>query len=64
MKAEDLREMSKDELKLKLDELKELAFRYRFQTSMGKLTNAVILRFNRRDIARIKTVLNEKRAAE
>ncbi len=60
MKPEVLREMSPDELELKLTELQELAFRYRFQTALGKLDNPLKLRLTRRDIARVKTILNEK----
>ena len=60
MKPSKVREMGTDELHTKERELSEQLFRLRVQQSIGQLDNAVKLREIRRDIARVKTVLQEK----
>ena len=62
MKPDKVREMSDDELRTKEKELQEQLFRLRFQKSLGQLDNALKIRETRRDIARVKTVLRQKRA--
>jgi len=62
MKAEKIREMSAEELQSKERELQEQLFKLRFQKSIGQLDNALKIRETRRDIARVKTVLRQKRA--
>ena len=67
MKTSDLRELSNDELNLKLKEMQETMFRYRFQSAMGQLENPIKIRQIRRDIAKINTIRNEwkrEKAAE
>jgi large subunit ribosomal protein L29 len=61
MKADKVREMSDDELRNKERELQEQLFRLRFQKSLGQLDNALKIRETRRDIARVKTVLRQKK---
>ncbi|MGH1456750.1 MAG: 50S ribosomal protein L29 [Alphaproteobacteria bacterium] len=64
MNVEELRSKSEDELiKLILDLRKE-QFNARFQKAQGALENTARVRDNRREIARIKTILNEKRYAD
>ena len=64
MNNEDLRAKSVDELiKLTLD-LRKQQFNTRFQQSQGTLENTAQIRSTRRDLARIKTILNEKRREE
>jgi large subunit ribosomal protein L29 len=63
MKPEKVREMSAEELQGKERELQEQLFRLRFQKSIGQLDNALKIRETRRDIARVKTVLRQKRAS-
>ncbi len=63
MKADKVREMSDDELRTKERELQEQLFRLRFQKSLGQLENALKIRETRRDIARVKTVLRQKKQA-
>ncbi len=64
MNTEELRSKSVDELiKLILDLRKE-QFNARFQQAQGALENTARVRDNRRAIARIKTILNEKRRLE
>jgi len=58
MKAEDLRHKTPDELKTQLLDLKKEAFNLRFQKASGQLENTSRVRQVRRDIARIKTLLN------
>ena len=60
MKAADVRAKSEDELKDELITLRKEAFNLRFQTASGQLENTARVRQVRRDIARIKTVLNER----
>jgi len=60
MKAEKLREMTGEELELKLKDLKEELFNLRFQNATAQLENPLRIRKVRRDIARVKTVLREK----
>lgn len=60
MKAKELRELAADELKQSYqDRLKE-HFDLRKVKVTGKLDNPLQIRQKRRDIARIKTVLNER----
>ncbi len=60
MKAQNLREKTVEELKRDLHEQQEELFRFRFQAKLGKLENSIILRNTRRQIAQIKTIINEK----
>jgi large subunit ribosomal protein L29 len=60
MKARELREMTQDEILHKERELTDQLFKLRFQHSLGQLDNAMKLRNIRRDLARLKTVLQER----
>ncbi len=60
MKAKELRELTIDELKHKLDELRRELFNLRFQQTTHQLKNPSRIRVVRRDIARILTILREK----
>jgi large subunit ribosomal protein L29 len=62
VKADKVREMSAEELAAKEHELQEQLFKLRFQKSIGQLDNALKIRETRRDIARVKTVIRQKRA--
>lgn len=64
MKAQDLRAKTDDELKDQLITLKKEQFNLRFQQASGQLENTARIRQVRRDIARIKTLLTEKRQAK
>jgi large subunit ribosomal protein L29 len=61
--AEDLRQMSADELGEKLIELKKEQFNLRFQAASGQLANTARVREVRRTVARIKTIQSEKSKA-
>ena len=60
MKAQELREKSVEELNAELISQLESQFKLRMQSSTGQLNQTHLLKQARRDIARIKTVLNEK----
>ena len=63
MKAADARAMTVDQLDDELLKLKKEQFNLRFQKATGQLENTSRVRQVRRDIARIKTVAQSKRAA-
>ena len=58
--AAELRELSDEELVLRVREAKEELFNLRFQMATGQLDNNRRLRTVRRDIARIYTVMRER----
>ncbi|ALG89162.1 MULTISPECIES: 50S ribosomal protein L29 [Actibacterium] len=62
MNAQDLRDKSPDQLREDLASLKKEAFNLRFQQATGALENTARMRIVRRDVARVKTVLNQKAA--
>jgi len=62
MKAAELRNLGVDELGTKERDLADQLFRMRIQKSMGQLERPEQLRNIRRDLARVKTVLRQKRA--
>ncbi|MCB9988357.1 MAG: 50S ribosomal protein L29 [Rhodospirillales bacterium] len=64
MKAEDLKTKTIDELKKLLMDLKKQQFNLRFQKSQGQTENTAEVRKIRRNVARIKTFMNEKQRAE
>ncbi|MEE4357674.1 MAG: 50S ribosomal protein L29 [Desulfococcaceae bacterium] len=59
MKAKEIREFSREEMHRKIHELKEEYFNLRFQHGIGQLENPQKIKQTRRDIARIKTILQE-----
>jgi large subunit ribosomal protein L29 len=59
MKASEIRELSSEEIRLKLDELTQEQFNLKFQHATDQLENTMRLRVVRKDIARLKTVLRE-----
>lgn len=64
MKSEDVRAKSEDELRDELRNLKKEAFNLRFQQASGQLENTSRVRAVRRDIARVQTVLGERRQSQ
>jgi len=60
MKAAELRDMTPEELTVKLDDLKKEAFNLRFQLAIGDIESPVRIREVKRDIARIKTIMKER----
>lgn len=62
-KAKELRDLAADAIAAKVKEMEANLFNMRFQASMGKLENTTLLQTTRRDIARAKTVLQQKSVA-
>jgi large subunit ribosomal protein L29 len=62
MDASELRKMDQTELREELLELLREQFNLRMQRASGQLSKGHLLRNVRRNIARVKTVLNEKKA--
>jgi large subunit ribosomal protein L29 len=62
-KAGDLRELKTEELEQKLVVLTEERFRLRFRAGTEAIENPLQFRTIRRDIARIRTILRERRQA-
>lgn len=59
MKAEELRELSEEELREKEKETKQELFNLRFQKATGQLGNTAMIPKTKRDLARVKTVIRE-----
>lgn len=62
MNAKELGEKTPDQLRDELIALKKEAFNLRFQQATSQLENTARIRQVRRNVARIKTVLNQKAA--
>ena len=60
MKANDLRDKSVEDLNKELLELTREKFNLRMQQGTGQLTTPHLIKAARRNIARVKTILNEK----
>jgi large subunit ribosomal protein L29 len=60
MRAEEVREMSIEDIRARVAELEEERFRLRFRSATEPLENPLRLRTIRKDIARLKTVLSER----
>jgi large subunit ribosomal protein L29 len=63
MKAEELRDLSDDDLGGKINELKEAIFRMRFKISLGNTDVVKQLRESRKDLARVNTLIREREIA-
>ncbi|MBR1739281.1 MAG: 50S ribosomal protein L29 [Ruminococcus sp.] len=60
MKASEIRDMTADELNVKLAELKEELFNLRFQHAVNQLENPKRLQAVKKDIARVKTFIRKQ----
>ena len=63
MNAKELHDKTPDQLRDELVSLKKEAFNLRFQQATSQLENPARLRSVKRDVARVKTVLNQKAVA-
>ena len=61
VKTKDLRAMTIDELEAKLLENKKEQFNLRIQQSTGQLSNTAVIRKVRREIAKINTLIAERK---
>jgi len=64
MKANDIRVMTKDQVKDEILKLKKEQFNLRFQRATGQVENTARIRQIRRDIARLKMVQSQQAAAK
>jgi len=64
MKASEIRKLSIGEIETKLSDAREELMKLRFQQVTGQLTDTSRMRFVRRDIARMSTILNQLEAGE
>ena len=60
MNANKLRDMTADELTVKLNDLKSELFNLRFQLATGQLDSPMKIKNVKKDIARVKTILRER----
>ena len=60
MKADEIRELGADDIRTRLAELERERFNLKFRGATEALVNPLRLRFIRRDIARLQTVLAEQ----
>jgi large subunit ribosomal protein L29 len=60
MKAQEIHNMTNEELAKKLGDLKEELFNLRFRHATGQLENPNVLNTVKKDIARVKTVIRER----
>jgi large subunit ribosomal protein L29 len=60
MKMSELRELTKQELGTRLEDLKEELFNLRFQKASNRLENSNQIRIVKKEVARINTLLTER----
>ncbi|MBW2405843.1 MAG: 50S ribosomal protein L29 [Deltaproteobacteria bacterium] len=59
MKANEIKDLSMEEMRRKLTDLKEELFNLRFQHETGQLENPQKMKQTKRDIARVKTIIRQ-----
>lgn len=64
MKAADIRNMSDEEIRSRIDDTRHELMNLRFQVVTGQLTDTSQLKNVRRDIARLETILHERELAQ
>jgi large subunit ribosomal protein L29 len=64
MKAEDVRELSDDEIKQKISDSQEELFRLRFRSATQQIENPSLIKNLRRDVARMRTILRQREMAQ
>ena len=64
MTANEIRELSMDQLDTQVKELKQELFNLKFQKTLGQLQNTTKIRQVKRNIARIKTIITEKKTVK
>lgn len=63
MRPDEIRDLDDDQIRRRIGELEEEKFRLRFRRATMELENPNIVEQIRRDIARMKTILRERRTA-
>ena len=64
MKAKELRDLKSEELIVKLNDFKSELFSLRFQLATVQLENTARIKMVKKDIARVKTILAERKLNE
>ena len=64
MQAKELRDLTGEELMSKLNDFKSELFSLRFQLATGQLENTARIKLVKKDIARVKTILAERKLNE
>ena len=64
MQAKELRDLTNEELMNKLNDFKSELFSLRFQLATGQLENTARIKMVKKDIARVKTILAERKLNE
>ena len=59
MKVTEIRDLRLEEMQTKLNDLREEMFNLRFQHGTGQLENTYKLKETKKDIARLKTIIQE-----
>jgi len=59
VKAKELRDLSREELKQKEKDQRQEIFNLRLQKATGQLSNTAVIARTKRDLARIKTILRD-----
>lgn len=62
MKAKEIRSMTIDEIETKIIDSRDKLFKQRFQKSLGQAENPYNIKHTKKDIARLLTILAEKRS--
>jgi len=63
VKAKGMRDMTADEIRARVAELREELFNLRFRNTMKQLDNPLKIRTSRREMARLMSVLREKESS-
>jgi large subunit ribosomal protein L29 len=64
MKNSELRNLTEDQLNERVSELSLNLFNYRFTARVGSLDNPSLIKSTRRELARIKTILTERKESK
>ncbi len=62
MKAKEIRSMTVAEIESKIVELRDKLFKQKIQKSIGQTANLYAIRYTKKDIAKLLTILTEKRS--
>lgn len=63
IKAEEIRELTDEEIKGRISQAQEELFRLRFRSATQQLDNPALIKSLRRDVARMRTILTQRETA-
>ena len=64
MNATEIRDLTDDEIKTRINEAQEELFRLRFRSATQQIENPALIKSLRRDVARMRTILREREATK